>query len=318
MLTLLLLRRVAAGLYILDTEISELVLTQPLLRNESRSLPRTANHDVWMAPNSTQWKNIMNRRPSTSLFETSSLRLNGTNQNKIDSDGFQCYVELEMIGSHIMEQKLTRPACTSQLESLERFEPQLIQFFEQIIRAKSEGTGFEPFCLEVLWHSVFISLLVDISRLELALGKEGREESIHHRNYLHTWSSSREAQRCALHGVLILRKLQATPVGLEPAIHVPRALYRAATVLYVYSELGRDGDTADMSTGIDMNFPEISLLKLNGEALLFEANGYRKSKPKASESSTLCGLVDLLHRIGHWGLSRKFAELFNILLEQSS
>lgn len=320
LLILVWLRRVAAGLYILDTEISELVSTHPLMRYESHLLPRTARHDLWMAPNSTQWKKILttSRSTPTSRFGTSSLSSNEINQVKFEPDGFQCYIRLESIGSHIMEQKLASFACNRQIEILEHFEPQLIQIFDQNVRANSEATNFEPYCLEVLWHSVFISLLVDISRLELALGREGHEGSIHHRDYLHTWSSSREAQRCALHGVLILRKLQAIPVGLEPAIHVPRAIYRAATVLYVYCEFGRDGNTSDILTGLDMNFPEISLLKMNGEALLFEANGYRKSKPKASESSTLCGLVDLLHRIGHWGLSRKFAEVFNILLEQSN
>jgi hypothetical protein len=108
------------------------------------------------------------------------------------------------------------------------------------------------------------------------------------------------------------------PLGVEPAIHVPRALYRAATVWYAYTEFGRDPDTSfsEIPPSPDINFPELSFLKLNSEVLLFEANGYRTSKPKTSESSTLCGLVDLLHRIGHWGLSRIFAEQLSFLLKE--
>ncbi|KAJ5966384.1 hypothetical protein N7481_013098 [Penicillium waksmanii] len=301
--------RVAAGLHILDTEISELVLTHPLMRHDKSLLPLTARHELWVAPNATQWRDIMIRRAPP---EVSS----GNIQLDFDStDGFHSYTELEGINARLMEQKFMSTASNQEL--VEQFEPQLIHFLDRHFRSKPEG-NFDPFCLEVLWHSVFISLLVDISRLELAIGREGYEESLLHRDYVHTWSSSQEARRCALHGALILRKLQNMPLGVEPAIHVPRALYRAASVWYVYTEFGGDQDTSfpEISPRPDINFPEMSFLKLNSEVLLFEANGYRTTKPKTSESSTLCGLVDLLHRIGHWGLSRKFAEQLSILLKE--
>ncbi|KAJ5754648.1 hypothetical protein N7533_004191 [Penicillium manginii] len=301
--------RVAAGLHILDTEISELILTHPLMRHDKSLLPLTARQELWVAPNATQWRDIMiSRAPPELPSENIQLDFNST-------DGFHSYTELEGINARLMEQKFTSTASNQEL--VEQFEPQLIHFLDRHFRSKSEG-NFDPFCLEVLWHSVFISLLVDISRLELAIGREGYEESLLHRDYVHTWSSSQEARRCALHGALILRKLQNMPLGVEPAIHVPRALYRAATVWYAYTEFGRDPDTSfsEIPPSPDINFPELSFLKLNSEVLLFEANGYRTSKPKTSESSTLCGLVDLLHRIGHWGLSRIFAEQLSFLLKE--
>lgn len=279
------------------------------MRHDRSLLPLTARHELWVAPNATQWKDIMISRAPP---EVSS----GNIQLDFDStDGFHSYTELEGINARLMEQKFMSTASNQEL--VEQFEPQLIHFLDGHFRSKPEGS-FDPFCLEVLWHSVFISLLVDISRLELAIGREGYEESLLHRDYVHSWSSSQEARRCALHGALILRKLQNMPLGVEPAIHVPRALYRAATVWYAYTEFGGDQDTSfpEISPSPDINFPELSFLKLNSEALLFEANGYRTTKPKTSESSTLCGLVDLLHRIGHWGLSRKFAEQLSILLKE--
>lgn len=310
--------RVAAGLHILDTEISELVLTYPLMRHDKNLLPVTARNELWVAPNASQWRNIMNSRPTTSLSGTPPQVSTGDIPSGVDStNGFHIYTELEGINARIMEQKFT--SAVSNQELVEKFEPQLILFFDRNFRPKSERSSFDPFCLEILWHSIFISLLVDIHRLELAIGKEGYEESLLHRDYAYTWSSSQEARRCALHGALILRKLQNMPLGVEPAIHVPRALYRAATIWYVYTEFSGNEDTSfpEISSNQDMTFPELSFLKINSEGLLFEANGYRTSKPKTSESSTLCGLMDLLQRIGHWGLSRKFAEQLGVLLKEN-
>lgn len=260
----------------------------------------------------------MDGRSPTVSFESHSAVSRGNIQLDSDStDGFHRYTELEGINARIMEQKATSAA--SHQDILEQFEPQLISFFDRNLRSNSESVTGDPFCLEVLWHSAFISLLVDLSRLELAIGREGYEESLLHRDYAHTWSSSQDARRCAIHGSLILHKLQYMPLGMEPAIHVPRALYRAATIWYAYSEFGGNEDTSfpELSSNSDIAFPEFSFLKLNSQALLFEANGYRVSRPKTSESSTLCGLVDLLHRIGHWGLSRKFGEQMNVLLKEA-
>ena len=119
-----------------------------------------------------------------------------------------------------------------------------------------------------------------------------------------------------IHGVMILRKLQNTPLGMELAIHVPRALYRAATVWYAYLEYGMDVDpSSPEKSAVNVQIQEYSRLKVNSQALLFEAHGYRTSRPKTFESSTLCWLVDLLHRIG--GLSRKFAEQLSFWLRET-
>lgn len=96
-------------------------------------------------------------------------------------------------------------------------------------------------------------------------------------------------------------------LGVEPAIHVPRALYKAASVWYAYLEFGTDSHTSTSGTP-SIDFPELARLNVNSQTLLFKAHEYKLTKPKTQESSTLSGLVDLLHRIGHWGLSRKFAE----------
>lgn len=308
----------AAALHILDTEISELVLTHPLLKHEESLLPLTAGHELWVAPNATQWKTILGRQQGRpGLNQDNSNALVAGSGTTGQPDGFQRYITLEGINARIAGTRTSHAARDQNMST--QFEYQLIQFFDQHLHAKEDGSANDPFCLDVLWHSAFISLLVDFDRLELAIGREGYEETLLYRDYAHQWASSPNARRCALHGAMILRKLQNTPLGMEPAIHVPRALYRAATVWYAYSEYGLDVDQSSSGTppAVNVEFPEFSRLKVNSQALLFEANGYRTSRPKTSESSTLCGLVDLLHRIGHWGLSRKFAEQLSFLLKET-
>lgn len=315
-------RSLAAGLHILDTEISELVLTHPLLQHEESLLPLTGSHELWVAANAAQWKIALGRQQDRSSLnqDNSNVVVAESGTLPLDTglpDGFQRYITLEGINARIAETRTSHVARDQNMST--RFEYQLIQFFDQYLHEKEDSPTNDPFCLEVLWHSAFISLLVDFDRLELAIGREGFEESALYRQYAHQWAASPNARRCALHGAMILRKLQTTPLGMEPAIHVPRALYRAATVWYAYSEYGLDVDPSSLATPPTANveFPEFSRLKINSQALLFEANGYRTSRPKTSESSTLCGLVDLLHRIGHWGLSRKFAEQLSFLLKET-
>lgn len=297
-------------------------MTHPLLQHEESLLPLTTSHELWVAPNAAQWKTILARQQGGSGLDQDNSNDIVAGRGTLPPGtgllgGFQRYITLEGINARIAETRSSQAARDQTVCA--QFESQLMQFSDQHFHAKTDITAHDPFCLEVLWHSAFISLLVDFDRLELAIGREGYEESLLYRDYAHQWASSPNARRCALHGAMILRKLQNTPLGMEPAIHVPRALYRAATVWYAYSEYGLDVDPSSPETppAVNVEFPEFSRLKINSQALLFEANGYRTSRPKTSESSTLCGLVDLLHRIGHWGLSRKFAEQLSFLLKET-
>ncbi|CAL5874393.1 uncharacterized protein PFLUO_LOCUS8689 [Penicillium psychrofluorescens] len=311
--------RVAAGLYILDSEISELFMTHPFMQHAESTLPLTASKELWVAPTAAQWKATMNSEQSVArldipLTETSdqSPEQPRSGLDLGSSSRFRQYTRLQGIVASIMEKRTSAAAWTA--KTRHQFEKQLIQFFDQHLKSKTQS-GTDPFCLEVLWHSTFMSLFVDFNRLELVMGRDGYDESVPHRDYVYKWASSNEGHRCALHGALILRKLQSMSLGMEPAVHVPRALYRAATVWYAYSEFGVDEQHTGTSATPSMDFPELVRLNVNSQTLLFEANGYKSTKPKTQESSTLCGLVDLLRRIGHWGLSRKFAEQIVFVLQ---
>lgn len=60
---------------------------------------------------------------------------------------------------------------------------------------------------------------------------------------------------------MILRKLQITLLGMELAIHIPRALYRAATVWYAYFEYGMDVDQFPGNISCQRRIPGLFTVK---------------------------------------------------------
>jgi hypothetical protein len=239
-------------------------------------------------------------RPSTRIADELSL-----SQPTNLTNGFHTYLALESLAASAMEAKST---INSKQQS--SYEDALIRFYETNITSNEDQNGAK-YSLAVLWHSTFISLYADINRIELAIGKEGLTESQLHREYIREWVSSPNGQRCALHAALILRELEKIPIGAEPPIHVPRIIFRAALVWFCYTEFGADRTTNRHQS---VEFPELQKIGINCQRLNFEANGFKVLRPTISESSTFCGLVDILPRVGHWGISRLFASILNLLV----
>ncbi|KAJ5099488.1 hypothetical protein N7532_006489 [Penicillium argentinense] len=86
-----------------DTEISELVLTHPLMRHDNTLTPLTASHDLWTAPNATQWRDILRRRAPRASPEI-VLQLSNDHPQLINehTEGFQSYTKLESISARFM------------------------------------------------------------------------------------------------------------------------------------------------------------------------------------------------------------------------
>jgi hypothetical protein len=190
------------------------------------------------------------------------------------------------------------------------YEDALVKFYETKI-APHEGQTTENYALGVLWHSAFISLYTDTNRIELAIGKEGPIEARNQREYIRQWASSLDGRRCALHAALILHQLQKSSIGTEPPIHVPRIIFRAALVWFCYTEFGVDTTT---NCHESVEFPELQKIGVNCQRLTFEAHGFRVLRPTVSDSSTFCSLIDILSRVGHWGISRLFSSILNLLV----
>lgn len=215
---------------------------------------------------------------------------------------FTIYCELEGISALILE---SRELGTLSETAHDR-EMALLRFHDDYIDS-ALAMDTDTFCLGILWHLAYISLLTDLNQLEICTGRDGHGPSQRHMEYATTWAQSQDARRCAVHGALILRKAEKMWIGPEPAVHVPRALFCAALIWYSYVEFGQDNSDSGPIGRIDA--PELKKLGICGQKLLFEAQGFKHTRPTRLDCMTLCDLHDLLKRIGHSGISQKFASL---------
>ena len=65
-----------------------------------------------------------------------------------------------------------------------------------------------------------------------------------------------------------------------------------------------------------ITFPEMEMMNVNPALVLFEANGFKIMQPDTMEvNRSLSGFADLLQRIGHWEIARKFARILGALIQ---
>ncbi|KAK6586745.1 hypothetical protein PZA11_000035 [Diplocarpon coronariae] len=168
----------------------------------------------------------------------------------------------------------------------------------------------DALCLMVLYHEIFMSLLVDFRQLELAIGSNAPEAVA----YARAWSTSVDAQRAIIHASLIHRQAEGIRYDAEPALHVPRSMFLAARAWYCYIHFDTSDQTrAGDGDGLDA-IPEIKMFNIDPLQYLPGANGYDTGKPMVSEAATLGRLMDLLEQVGHWGIARRFAVIFRSLI----
>ncbi|KAM0542640.1 hypothetical protein ACHAPJ_012719 [Fusarium lateritium] len=309
--------RAAAAICIHDAEFSALFSTEPFIRNSINDI-LTCSDELWAMPNAEDWRQAFNNTMKAAntqdvAFSTGPGSIadpDTTSSEALDNSQFNAYLKLESIASSVLQAK----AVGTWLSSSQQLESALLQFRVRHLKSDS-SLSTDYFCQEILWHSTFISLFVDLNRLELAAGRDGYEEAQKHLDYAKTWATSQDGRRCVLHGALILQKAESMSIRTEPAIHVPRVLYWAAMVWYTYTKFGRGYTAMDMIS--KDRFPELEGSGINDGKLLLKAHGLNNPRPPHVSSGILYGLLDLLQRIGHWDLSRKLASLIVSLCSNS-
>jgi hypothetical protein len=299
----------------LDAELSELLLSEPLLRRFAPS-DLVSEDDLWTAPSAQAWGNAVRHRLEQPRI---SISPSSPSSQAIE---FRSYVELEGITSAISD-------AMNSLENnrrdllLVKCEPVLMSFYDRYLHPlqplSSPQWYKDKFCLRALWHANFLSLLADLDRLEQALGREGFDEAQRNTSYACAWANSSDGLRCAIHAVLILHLLETLPAGgTEPAIHVPRVLFWATIIWFCYLRFGVRDPSEWYEQSQAFNNPnslsERRHISANPVNLLFESLDFQQRRPSPSESSTTCRYVDLMGRIGHWGLFRQLGAVGAVLL----
>lgn len=284
------------------------------MRHSPSKLPIICAKSLWEASSAQEWGKILlnaSQIANNTQHIATSARSNPpvsllNNPNGRNQDPFSIYCELEVIAASISEARElpSWPSASSQLAAT------LLQLYDERLRF-IENTASSALCLEILWHSIFISLYADLNLLEICAGRDGHKKSQQHMGYTKSWAISKDGQRCALHGALILQKSGHVPVGATTAIHLPRVLFNTAIIWYWYAEFGHE--SIEIYDHLD-EFTELKMLGINCKNLLFEAHGFKVARPTKLESSTLYELVDLLRRQGSWPISRKLASLINLVV----
>lgn len=312
--------RIALSVHIHDAELASIFHHEPFLRHNSRQLPVAASNQTFMAARPEDWRLSYLNDPSN--FDSDDMTPASVDDRvgfdimAIPSNSyFTAYTVLEGICVMIEENRINTQTTPSRMEEISLL---LTTFYGRFL----QGTApWEPdhMDMSILWHSAHMSMCADFDLLEKAIGREGSSLSAQDQLAVTNWANSDQAKRCVIHGTMIQKKLENLPLGCEPAIHVARAMFRAGIAWFCYTRFGAGGDDRRGIVSESLDFPEFKLLGVNPALLLFQANGYKYGRPTTTEiNAALCGLTDLLRRIGHWEIARRFAAILGALLHNEA
>ena len=312
--------RITLAVHIHDAELASIFHHEPFLRHNSRQLPVAASHDMFSAARPDEWRQAYLN--DLSNFESGQLTPASIDAH-VDFDisstpkisRFTAYTILEGICVNIVECRTDGRFCSATIEQISGL---LTAFYGHFMQATSSWAA-DHMDMTILWHLAYMSISADFDLLERAIGREGSDLSPEDQLAVTDWANSDQAKRCVIHGSLVQKKLENLPLGSEPAIHVPRAMFRAGIAWFCYTRFGVETGVNKALAAENLEFSEFKLLGVNPALLLFQANGYKHGRPTAAEvNAALCGLTDLLRRIGHWEIARRFAAILGALLHNEA
>lgn len=297
--------RLVLGVQIHDTELAVIFHHEPLLRHEKENSRVSSSEQLFNAATAPAWWSLAQKlkrmqqnpnMPAASQPQMTTRTLNA----------FDGYARLDGIAAAICELRQQDLLGT---EKQSFFEAELLKW-QQEAKDLLKDQIPDPLCLAILWHSTFISLFADSEKMECAIGKDGIAGVEQNQGYVTEWASSPAAGRCLLHAFCLQRKVEAIHFGHEPAVHVPRCLFQAAYIWYLYGKHARS-----ISTPPIYEFPEFKQIGAGLPQNLFQRAGKRSENNAIADLSTLYALKDLLQRVGRWGLSKKYASILGLLIE---
>ncbi|KAI1757687.1 fungal-specific transcription factor domain-containing protein [Xylaria castorea] len=303
--------RLVLALYIQDSEFATTFHHEPLLRHSLEKLPVCNSDELFFAPTAADWYNLVEKdwavnSETTHIHTVNSLAVPSVLTTR--KAQMFAYASLAGIVASIQERRSSFLDDTSK----QHFRHTLLSWHNEHYK-HIQGPKKNHINLLIFWHTAFMALYADSDLLERSIGRDGRQAAQEARGDIERWAASLEARRGVLHALLILKHLEMLPIGLEPAIHVPKATFYSGMVVYSYIKFKPSVDSYAPSHD-EVNMPE---LQVSGSTGALNMNGDKASTTIFSpvEPSILCNAIDLLRRIGHWEISRKFASILQILLD---
>jgi hypothetical protein len=282
--------------------------------------------EVFNAPTATEWKaKILQRTSHTALPKA----LQSISQ-------FNHYIFLQNISARVVEEH-SRGMLHLGTEEYKRCFNDLMTWHSAFEEQLQRSTEKDAFDLTSLWHAIFVSLLVDFSKLERALGRDGPNSIYLEADiaYAVNWSISVAADRCVLHAFAIQNMLRQMSLSAEPAMHVPHCAFLAGIVSYSCLRFRKPAMHArypaqdqPSSSQSPSDFPEFNI---NGELdrsplfenlpVLFENEGdlfmrtFAPQRPVMMVGGELFRqCAEVLQRLGHFEIARCYFKTLKSLI----
>ncbi|TGJ82310.1 hypothetical protein E0Z10_g6450 [Xylaria hypoxylon] len=303
--------RLVLALYVHDSEFATTFHHEPLLRHTLDKLPACNSDELFFAPTAADWYSIVEKDrviSSENAHVHTHSSLAAPSVSMTQKAQMFAYASLAGIVASIQEKRSSFLDDTSK----HYFRNLLLSWHNEHYK-HIQGPRKNHINLLIFWHTAFMALYADSDLLERSIGRDGRQVAQGAREDIDSWAASPEARRGMLHALLVLKHLEMLPIGLEPAIHVPKAAFYSALVVYSYIKFKPSVDPYAPPQD-EVNIPE---LQIPGSTGTLHLNSDKESTAISSpaEPSILCNAIDLLRRIGHWEISRKFASILQILLD---
>lgn len=303
--------RTVLALHIHDAELSALLHREPLLKHGKLKFPTRANYRSFEATTALEWA-------SSTMHDAASDTITVDSTSQPDQqDLFTAYIKLQGIGIKIGEDRqqdnLNRDTVNSHHENL-------LSWHETYSEAVEQEAS-DHLCLLALWHWTYMTLLVDLDKLEVAIGREGPEAAQEAVPYVLDWVSTPESSRCILHAFLLQKQLQTLRFNQTPAIHAPRIIFSAAIVWYCYLKYGPGNDVSSPETTVfGTDAPEFKAAgpKVLKRLSFITSLSWNQGALSCIKAATLCELGGLLHRINEWGLAGTFATVVARLIDNEA
>ncbi|OJJ30185.1 hypothetical protein ASPWEDRAFT_95508, partial [Aspergillus wentii DTO 134E9] len=283
--------RIYHALRIHDAELASLLHHEPVLRHRGGQKPDLAPDVLFTAPTAAKWAALYHRlEDPTDIIPHINL-----------NSSFSAYSQLESINARLIDARRSHSFDTDTANEISHH---LIEWRTQYNQT-SLSTDTDPLSLPILWHAIYLSLYADINLLEQAIGRDGHDQSTNSAHAACTWASSPTAKNSLIHALLIQRHIETMRVSTEPAIHVPRALFHAGLVWLSFWRFTTDRQMR--IAGYD-SIPEIRML--GAETVNMVEEGMCEDG-----GHVVYRVMDLLRRVGRWGIAETFARVLGTAVE---
>ena len=313
-------RRFGLALYIHDTETAGLFHRDPLLRHQRIKYSVCSGDDVFQASTAKEWQRLyLNQIRSTTSMEPIKVGEwieQGANDPGDDSlsisirrSSFIAYSSLANAGACAMDLSSER----TPLNSLEA-NAQGLGKWHRTYLCDALTNSMDTKCLRVLYHQYSLVLYADLALLERALNDRSTRGDI---DAAQTWATSPMAPCAMLHACLLRKHAADVKLGTVPSIHLPRSIFCAGVV---FIAIHRFFPTPIGKHHISQW--KVAMLNTSHAASIAIGEGHSTEQMTSwvcetfsSRLSTMpYACINLLRKLGQWGVSEVFADTLQALL----